>query len=137
MTEELQSVVEFDTDISTAEQPQPLPAGIYEGTIAGAQVKMSKSNNRYAAVTIAIPAEQYPADFTDGNAAGTTLAYNRLVLENTPQAKWQLKNFCQKIGASMSNRIDVSEWLGLTVKVEVTNEMYEGVMRANIARLVD
>lgn len=137
MSEELQSVVEFDTDIAVAEQPQPLPAGIYDGTISGAQVKMSKSGNRYAAVTITIPAEQYPADYTDGNANGTSLAYNRLVLENTPQAKWQLKTFCQKIGASMSNRIDVAEWLGLSVKVEVTNELYEGVMRANIARVVD
>lgn len=137
MSEELQSVVEFDTDIAVAEQPQPLPAGIYDGTISGTQVKMSKSGNRYAAVTITIPAEQYPADYTDGNANGTSLAYNRLVLENTPQAKWQLKTFCQKIGASMSNRIDVAEWLGLSVKVEVTNELYEGVMRANIARVVD
>ena len=137
MNEELQSVVEFDTDIATAEQPKPLPAGIYNAVITGTTIKTSKSGNRYASVMMKIGADEYPADYVDGNKEGTTLSYNRLVLENTAQAKWQLRQFCQKIGASMSNRIDVSEWLGLTAKVEVTNDMYEGVVRASIARLVD
>lgn len=135
--EKLTSVVEFDTDIATAEQPQPLPAGIYNGTISGAEVRTSKKGNRYASILIKIAADEYPADYTDGNKEGTTLSYNRLVLENTAQAKWQLRKFCSTIGASMSNRIDVTEWLGMNVKVEVTNEMYEGTLRASISRIVD
>lgn len=137
MTQELTSVVEFDTDISSAEQPQPLPAGIYNAVISGAQIKESKSGNKYASVMMKIPADEYPADYVDGNKEGTTLSYNRLVLENTAQAKWQLRQFCQKVGASMSNRIDVTEWLGLSAKVEVVNEMYDGLMRASIARVID
>lgn len=137
MTEELTSVVEFDSDISVAEQPKPLPAGIYNAVISGATVKTSKSGNRYASVMMKIPADEYPADYIDGNKEGTSLSYNRLVLENTQAAKWQLRQFCQKVGASMSNRIDVTEWLGLSAKVEVVNEMYEGVLRASIARVVD
>lgn len=137
MTEEMQSVVEFDTDISTAEQPKPLPAGVYNAVITGASINTSKKGNRYASVQFKIGADEYPADYVDGNKEGTTMMYNRLVLENTAQAKWQLRQFCQRVGASMSNRIDVTEWLGLTAKVEVTNEMYEGVLRANISRILD
>lgn len=137
MTEELQSVVEFDSDISMAEQPKPLPAGVYNAVIVGASVKTSKKGNRYAAVQFKIGADEYPADYVDGNKDGTTMSYNRLVLENTAQAKWQLRQFCQKIGAVMSNRIDVTEWLGLTAKIEVTNEMYEGMMIATIVRVLD
>lgn len=137
MTEELSSIIEFDTSIADAEQPQPLPAGVYQATISSVQIKESKKGNKYAAILFKIPADQYPADYVDGNAEGTTLSYNRVVLENTPQNNWALKQFLQKIGASMSNRIDVNEWLGLTVNVEVTNEMYEGALRAGIARIVD
>lgn len=139
MTEntQLSSVVEFDSDISTAERPKPLPAGIYKGTIVGAEVKMSKAGNRYASVSIKVSAEDYPADYTEGNKDGTTLRYNRLVLENTAQAKYALRKFCQTVGLPMSTRIDVAEWLGNTLKIEVTNSLYEGEQRAEIARLVD
>lgn len=139
MTEQntLSSVVEFDSDISKAEQPSPLPSGIYKATIVGAEVKMSKSGNRYAALKWKVSAEEYPADYVDGAKDGTTLSYNRLVLENTTQAKYMLRKFCQQLGLPMSTRIDVQEWIGTSHKIEVANSMYEGMMRAEISKLVD
>lgn len=139
MTEQntLSSVVEFDSDISTAEKPKPLPAGVYKATIVGAEVKMSKAGNRYASVTMKVSAEDYPADYVEGNKEGTSLRYNRLVLENTAPAKYALRKFCQTVGLPMSTRIDVNEWIGSTCKIEVANSLYEGEPRAEIARLVD
>lgn len=136
-TQVLSSVIELDVDIATVEEPQPLPASIYPATIIAAEVKESKKGTLYASVTFQVAAENYPADYVDGNPEGTQLRYMRASFAKTPAAQWQLRKFLQTIGAPMSNRIDVNEWVGLTSSVEVVHEVYEGITRANIKRIVD
>lgn len=137
MTEaNLSSVIEFDVDLSTVEAPKPLPAGMYDSTIQNVEPVISKnSNKKMAKVTYAISADQYPADYVDGNPNGTTLT-QYLMLENDARSKYALKQFCQKIGAPLSNRIDLTTWIGLPARLEVINEMWEGQPQARISKVI-
>lgn len=136
MTNEvLSSVIEFDEDLNNVEAPKPLPAGLYDAVIQTAEPMMSKSDKLMAKVTFAISADQYPADYTDGNPEGTTLT-QYVMLGRDQRAKFALKQFCNAIGYPLSNSVDISLWVGLPAKVEVTNELYEGNPQARIKRVV-
>lgn len=137
MTEELESIVEFNTDISEAEQPEPLPDGDYPFSIRGASLKVGNtSGNRYGAVSCYISPDDYPADFPIENAPdGVTIIFRGVPMEDTPANKWRLRAFCEAIGAPMSNRIDLNEWIGLGGVATVESDEYEGVLRNNISRV--
>lgn len=137
MTEaNLSSVIEFDVDLSTVEAPKPLPGGIYDATIQNVEPMISRnSNKKMAKVTYNISADQYPADYTDGNPNGTTLT-QYIMLENDVRSKYALKQFCQKIGAPLSNRVDLTTWIGLPAKLEVINDMWEGQPQAHISKVI-
>lgn len=133
---ELSSVIEFDEDLNNVEAPKPLPAGQYAATILSAEPMMSKNGeHKMAKVTWSIPAEEYPADYVDGNPAGTQLT-QYLMLDNTARAKFALKRFVQSIGAPLSNTIDLTTWLGLSARVEVTNEPFEDTLTARLKKVV-
>lgn len=133
---ELSSVIEFDEDLNNVEAPKPLPAGQYAATILSAEPMMSKNGeHKMAKVTWSIPAEEYPADYVDGNPAGTQLT-QYLMLDNTARAKFALKRFVQAIGAPLSNTIDLTTWLGLAARVEVTNEPFEDTLTARLKKVV-
>jgi hypothetical protein len=136
MTEETMTIVEFSEDISEAEAPEPLPVGEYPTSIRAAEVKISQRGTRYAAVTFVITPEEYPADYPIENAPdGKTIIFRRCSLEDNPQSRFMLKNFCEAIGATASKKVDVSEWIGLTAMVEVEHDTYEGVTREQITRV--
>lgn len=133
---ELSSVIEFDEDLNNVEAPKPLPAGQYAATILSAEPVMSKNGeHKMAKVTWSIPAEEYPADYVDGNPAGTQLT-QYLMLDNTARAKFALKRFVQAIGAPLSNTVDLTTWLGLAARVEVTNEPFEDTLTARLKKVV-
>lgn len=136
MTEETMSIVEFSEDISEAEAPEPLPPGEYPATIRGAEVKISQRGTKYAAVTFVVSPDEFPADYPVENAPdGKVIVYRRCSMEDNPQARYMLKNFCEAIGATASKRIDVNEWIGLNGTIQVDNDEYEGVMREQIVRV--
>lgn len=135
MSDELPTIVEFSSDLSKAEAPEPLPAGQYSGVIRGAEVKMSQRGTKYGAVAFHISPEQYPADYTDGNPDGMTLVYRRVGLEDNPQARYGTRRFIEAIGAPLGKKIDVSEWVGMEATLEIKHEEYEGVNRAIIDRV--
>lgn len=136
MTEtNLSSVIEFDEDLNNVEAPKPLPAGMFDATIQSVEPVMSKNGKMMAKVTYMISADQYPADYTDGNPNGTILT-QYIMLEKDPRSKFALKNYCQKIGAPLSNRVDLTTWIGLAAKLEVANEMYEGQPQARISKVI-
>ena len=136
MTENmLSSVIEFDEDLNNVEAPKPLPAGLYDSVIQSVEPMTSKSGNLMAKITHAISADQYPADYTDGNPEGTILS-QYLMLSKDHRAKFALKQFCLAIGAPLSNSVDLSTWVGLPAKVEVVNEMYEGNPQARLKKVV-
>ena len=132
---ELSAVVEFSVDLNKQEAPEPLPAGKYTGAIRNAEVKESQRGTMYCAVSFHIGADQYPADFKDGSDDGLTIVYRRVGLEDNPQARYGTKRFIEAIGAPLSKKVDVSEWVGMEAALEVEHDTYEGVTRAVINRV--
>ena len=135
MTEELSSIVEYAEDIKKQEAPEPLPTGNYTGVIRSVEKKESQRGTQYAAVSFHIGADQYPADFKDGNDDGTVIVHRRASLEDNPQARYGTKRFLEAIGAPMGKRLDISEWVGMEAELEVGHDEYEGVNRAVINRV--
>lgn len=131
MSEET-SIIQFTEDPANQEQPEPLPAGKYEGEIREATANVSSKGTRYAAVSFFVSPDQYPADFTEGNPDGMTLVYRRVPLEDNPMSRYQLKKFLKAIQAPGGREIDLNEWVGLRAQLEVTHETYEGETRANV-----
>ena len=135
MSEELDSIVEFSSNIKDQDQPDPLPAGKYVGTIRDVEVKMSQRETKYAAISFFVGADQFPADWKDGNPDGMTLVYRRVGLEDTANSRFGLRRFCESIGAPMAKKIDTAEWVGMEGLLDVGHDTYEGVTRANIERV--
>lgn len=135
MPEALPSVIEFSEDLSKAEAPKPLPRGEYLATIRTVGAKTSQKETRYAEVWFHVSSDQYPADYKEGGADGTSIPYRRVSLEDTPRGRYGCRRFIEAIGAPLGKRIDVSEWVGREAVVEIENEKWEGVDRANITRV--
>ena len=133
--EELSSIIEFSIDLKNQEAPEPLPAGSYTGVIRKAEVKESQRGTMYGAISFHIGADQFPADFKDGPEDGLTLVYRRVGLEDNPQARYGTKRFMESIGAPLSKKVDVNEWVGMESAIDVIHDTYEGVTRAVIDRV--
>lgn len=133
---ELPSIVEFSSDLSKAEAPEPLPVGEYEANITSTEIKTSQAKGtRYCEIRWNVSPDQYPADYGDGSPEGTNLIYRRVSLEDNPQARWFTKQFIDAIGAPLGKKVDVNEWVGMDAVVEVDHETYEGVTRAIVKRV--
>lgn len=129
------SIIEYDTDLGEAEAPVPLPAGDYPAEIRAAEIKTSGAGNQYVNVTFHIAPEAYPADYTEGSEDGTILSFGRLNPSPEQRARWNMKKFCEAIGAKLGKTLDLNDWIGLNAIVTVVNEPYEGVMQANIKKV--
>lgn len=132
------SIMEFSKDVSQQDAPEPLPAGDYPAEITDAQIKPSANTGRnYLALTFMISPNDYPADFTEGDADGTRLSYNRLTMEDTPRARYRLRQFCEAVGARVpTTSFDPSDLLGLRAQVNIIHDKYEGEVRAQIAKVM-
>ena len=135
MATELSSIVEYSINLKDQEAPEPLPSGEYMGTIRRAEVKESQRGTMYGAISFHIGADQFPADFTDGTDDGLTLIYRKVGLEDNPLSRFGAKRFMIAIGAQLSKKIDVADWVGMEAALDVTHETYEGVTRAVIDRV--
>lgn len=132
---EVRSIVEYDEDLSNAEAPVPLPPGDYAAEVRTAEIKTSAKGNEYVNVTFFVAPEQYPADYTEGNADGTTLSFGRLSPENSTRARFGMRKFCEAIGAPLGAKLDLNDWIGRSAIIVVTNEEYEGVMQARCSKV--
>lgn len=131
---DLPSVLTFSEDIANAKAPAPIPASTYRASVKHAAHEVSKnSGKRMIKIEFHITADQYPADYTDGNPDGTVLSYY-VPAEDTPQGRWNVKRACEQLGVPMSREIDVSQMFGREANVKVVHEPYEGQMTAKIAR---
>lgn len=133
------SVLEFDEDISNAEMPEPLPAGIYFGEIQSATVGESKtSGNRMLTVTVVIPTEEYPPDAPDlieEYPEGVTMRHYQPAT-NRASHKARMRTFCEMVGVTPASKLDMSEFLGKRVKVETYIDEYNGEQSAKIRRFL-
>lgn len=132
---EMSSIIEFDEDLSNVEAPKPLPAGTYDAVVESAETMTSNSDKPMIKVVFNISADQYPADYTDGNPEGTKLT-QYLLADNSPRSKFALKRFILALGAPLSNKIDVTTFIGLPAKLEVGTRMWQDMEVASIVRVI-
>ena len=131
------SILDFGEDISNAKAPEPLPKGQYTGEIIGASWRTSAtSGNVYAGFLVRIPEAAYPADFLDGDPDGLVLGYNRLPHATTPRAKYSWRLFNEKVGVPNGRSIDLNDYIGRSIVVDVDHQEYDGEQRASIVRIL-
>lgn len=137
--DDIGTIVEYSEDIDEAEKPQPLPKAEYEAVIKTAVPKLSKSSGKkYAETVFYIGTDQFPADYPVENAPdGVSIPYRMVSLEDTPKGRWQVRSFCEAIGAKPPKRqVDTSEWIGLVAKVGVDHEKgLDGLPREVITKV--
>jgi len=133
------SILEYSSDVSSAEAPPPLPVGDYPAVIDSVEQKISNTTGKeYLSVALKISPDDYPADFDQDREMfpeGVTLNYNRLMVEDTARSRYNMRKWCETIGAKAGKRVDPTEWLGLSCKVGVKHEKYEGEDRAQIGKV--
>lgn len=135
---ELKSMLEFDVNLAEVEAPKPLPAGTYDAVVQTAEIVMSKNSEDPKPMikcTFNISADQYPADYTDGNPNGTILTHY-VMADKSCRSMFALKRFLLALGAPLSNSVDTTTLIGLPAKLNVTNQLWEGVEVARIASVV-
>lgn len=137
---ELDTIIDFSENIEDAEAPSPIPKADYIAEIRGVTPRLSNnSGNRYAEVQFVIPAEEYPADWEDATEFpdGLEIRYRRLLLEDNKRARYQVRMFAEKIGASASGKkIDLASWVGCRAKVTVDHQLgLDGLPRAEIVNV--
>jgi len=132
-------ILEYSSDITSAEAPPPLKVGEYPAVIEAITQKQSQTSGKdYLSVDLRISPDDFPADFDPNKELypeGVVLQYNRLVVEDTARSRYNMRKFCEAIGAKMGKRVDPSEWIGLACKVGIKHERYEGEPRAQIGAL--
>ena len=131
-------IIEYGIDISEAEAPDPLPVGEYLAQIRGVSRKTSATSGKdYAAVSFYVSPEEYPADFDPAMAPdGKTLVYRRVSLDTkSPAAAFNMRRFCEAIGAPMSRQVNLNEWINLDARITIEHDEYEGINRENIVRV--
>lgn len=129
---ELGSVFEFADDISKAEAPPPLPPRSYIGTVTGATAKFDKNGKKYASVEFTISPDQFPPDFAAVQSDAVKIRYNFVPLDDTMQARYRLKKFCEAIRCPVSRRVDINDFIGKSASLSVDSRDYQGVPQANI-----
>jgi len=128
----------FSQDIATAEAPPPLPARQYNAEVIGASIRPAMSSGvPYLNLQLRVSADQYPADYPDGDPDGTVLYYNRLRAVDDPRARFAMRQAMTRLGGPLSMEIDCNSLIGLRVNIEVTHSEYEGEMRAQVSKLLD
>lgn len=131
------SILEFGQDLRNAEPPVPLPTGPYPAEIIAASEKISNTTGgKYLNVVFRINSESYPADYMDGDPDGVELHYNRIQTEDNGRNRFRMRQFLERIGAPLSQRVDLNNLIGLTATVEISHQEYEGENRAQIARIL-
>lgn len=122
--DQVESVLEYSTNIEDQERPPVLPVGEYVGVIAGCQVKFSGENSQrpgspYLNVKVSIPAENQPADFVEalGSQAPVSVFATVFGCEDNPQSRYNMKQFCEAAGVPGSKRINLQDFVGKEVKV--------------------
>lgn len=129
----LPTIISYAEDLANAEAPSPLPMREYRATVREAKIAESKSSGKANLnVVWVIPADQYPADYTDGNPDGTTLS-SYFSVEDNAQARFRMRRFIEAVGAKLGREIDPAQLVGLEAMLKIEHEPYQGVKQARIA----
>jgi len=135
-TDEALGVIELDENLSDAEKPPELPAGVYTGEIQDVQRQTSKAGNDFFAIKFVVPPEEIAADMQDAFEDGAILYWNRQIIPTGKdrRALFNLKKFIEAIGLDANTTsIDPNEWMGQRAKLRVRQERYQGELRSSIS----
>jgi hypothetical protein len=132
------SMMSFSQDIASAEAPPPIPARSYRGEVIGAVVRPAQSSGiLYLNLQFRIGADQYPADYTEGDPDGT-IVYARVRATDDMVGRFQMKRAMARLGGPTGSNIDCNALIGLWANIDVTHSPdQEGDMRAQVSRLLD
>ena len=137
-----EGIFEFDEDISTAEPPPPFPNGTYNGEVVQVAVQLSKSSgNRMWVPEVIIPTHEYPADYPteeepEGIRLRTYITVGAPGRPSTAREMVRARRFCEAAGVTTSSSINMTDFMGKPVIVEVEGELYEGEVRPKIKRIL-
>lgn len=128
---ELGSILDYSSDIADAEAPVALPAGDYPAKIVGAELGTSQSSGKKRVdVTWRIAPEDFPADYEDAESfADGKDVHQYITAEDTKAARFRMKKFCEAIGATLSSRLDVNDWVGKSAIITIEPDEFEGIER--------
>lgn len=133
--EDIESIVSFSEDISTAEAPLPLPERDYPATIMEAVRSETKHGDPMCVLKFKIDERDFPADYDAGNAPGGKTITHYLVMQDSPAGRHRIKRFCEAVGAPMSKHINLQSFVGLNASITLKHEEYEGQTREKIQRV--
>jgi hypothetical protein len=128
-------IIELESNLSDAEKPLELPAGLYTAEIQDVQIGTSQKGNRYFAVKFVVPTDGIPAEVADQFEDGAALYYNRVVVPDGKdrRALFNLRKFMEAIGLdSNTTQIDPNAWMGCQARIKVVHEKWQGEDRAQI-----
>jgi endogenous inhibitor of DNA gyrase (YacG/DUF329 family) len=57
------------------------------------------------------------------------------MVDDSPRSRYNIKKFCEAIGAPTGKRIDLTEWIEQSCVIEVDHREYQGEMRENVRRV--
>lgn len=130
---DLGSVYEFSEDLSKQEQPMPLPVGDYRATVQGVEQAISKnSGKRMMVLTYTVAPDQYPADYTEGNPDGEQFKVY-VSLTDDARTRFRIRKLCEMHGVTPARTLNLPDFIGQEVIVNVTHEEYQGEQRARVA----
>lgn len=137
MAEDLGSVYEFQSNIADATEPVPLPVGEYKASVKVVELAKSKASGQPMAVfNYLVSPDQYPADYTDGNADGELLRWYLPLVDahgnETPRTRWRIKKAMEAHGLAPSSRFVCTDFIGAEVTLVVQNEDFQGSPQARV-----
>jgi hypothetical protein len=128
-------IIELEGNLSDAEKPLELPAGLYTAEVQDVQIGTSQKGNRYFAVKFVVPTDGVPADVAEHFEDGAALYYNRVIVPDGKdrRALFNLRKFIEALGLdSNTTQIDPNQWMGCNARIKVVHETYQGETRAQI-----
>lgn len=130
------TILEYSINIQDQEKPPVLPIGEYHATITGVQQKFGKDTGKpYLNIKFSINPDDLPADFVEAVGAQdvNNVYYMLFGCEDTPKSRFNMHLFCAAIGAPMSNRINVAEFMNQEARVQI--EHYKGTDGSDNAKV--
>ena len=138
-----EGIFEFDEDISDAELPPPFPDGTYNAEIMQVAVTLSKtSGKRMWVPDLVVPIEEYPNGYPveeepEGIRAKAYIIVGSPDRPSSAREKVAARRFCEAAGVTPSSSINMTDFMGKKVQVELVNEPgLDGVMRPNVKRIL-
>jgi len=129
-----ESMISFSEDLSDAEAPLPLPERDYPATITDAARHHTQDGRPMIKTTWKINEEDFPVDFDPGMAPGGKTITHFLMADDTPASRFRVRRFLEAVGAPTSKNVNPKSLIGLSARVTIKHENYEGQDREKINR---